>query len=90
MHFNPSKPEQLTFLEASVNYTILHYADGSTEIHSYTLKKFEEKLDSLKSFSRIHRRYLVNTAFVKRRNTEEVLLFCGKRLPVARRRRVNP
>jgi DNA-binding LytR/AlgR family response regulator len=40
------------------------------------------------AFSRIHRRYLVNRAFIASHNECEVFLACGKRLPLARRRRV--
>ncbi|MCP9755531.1 LytTR family transcriptional regulator [Lacihabitans sp. CCS-44] len=78
----------ITHLEASVNYTIFHFKDGHREIHAYTLKKYETDFSSSKAFSRIHRRFLVNRQFIASHNESEVLLSCGKRLPLARRRRV--
>lgn len=77
----------ITHLEASVNYTIFHFKDGSREMHSYTLKKYENEFSKTQAFSRIHRRFLVNRNFITSHNESEVLLSCGKRLPLARRRR---
>lgn len=78
----------ITHLEASTNYTIFHFIDGRKEIHAYTLKKYENEFLPTNAFSRIHRRYLVNRGFITSHNDSEVILTCGKRLPLARRRRV--
>lgn len=78
----------ISHLEAATNYTIFHYSDGHREIRAYTLKKYENELSGFNSFSRIHRSFLVNRAFIKTHNESEVILNCGKRLPLARRRRI--
>ncbi|MCP9770318.1 LytTR family transcriptional regulator [Lacihabitans sp. LS3-19] len=88
MKTNLSDSFNITHLEASVNYTIFHFKDGHREIHAYTLKKFENEFSKSKAFSRIHRRYLVNRKFIASHNESEVFLSCGKKLPLARRRRV--
>ncbi|MFN8430708.1 MAG: LytTR family DNA-binding domain-containing protein [Spirosomataceae bacterium] len=78
----------ITHLEASTNYTIFHFMDGRKEIHAYTLKKYENEFLPTQAFSRIHRRYLVNRGFITAHNDSEVILSCGKRLPLARRRAI--
>ncbi len=82
------KQQSITHLEASTNYTIFHFKDGRQEMHAYTLKKYENEFLQSQAFSRIHRRYLVNRDFIASHNECEVFLACGKRLPLARRRRV--
>ena len=62
----------ITYLEASVNYTIFHFKDGRKEMRAYTLKKYENEFLQTKAFSRIHRRYLVNRNFVTSHNDSEV------------------
>ncbi|OYU93942.1 MAG: hypothetical protein CFE21_18305 [Bacteroidetes bacterium B1(2017)] len=88
MKENLSDTFNITHLEASTNYTIFHFKDGHKEIHAYTLKKYEKEFSQTKAFSRIHRRFLVNRDFIASHNESEVLLYSGKRLPLARRRRL--
>lgn len=76
------------FFEASVNYTILHFQDGSKEMHSYTLKRFEELLSSDTAFVRIHKSFLVNKQYIAEVNPANVVMYSGVVLPLARRRRV--
>ncbi len=76
----------IIYLEADIDYTIVHFQDGSKQIFSYTLKKYQDLFSSLNAFSRIHRRYLVNREFITSCTETEVYLSCGKRLPLARRR----
>ncbi len=78
----------LIYLEASGNYTIFHWNEGSKNIFSYTLKHFENQLSSDLAFSRIHRKFLVNKKFIIYHDNNEVLLTNGIRLPVARRRSI--
>lgn len=77
----------IAYLEADQNYTIIHYRDGSQATHGYSLKVFEEKLTPTCNFRRIHRKYLVNDNFVKRKLYSSVLMKSGVELPVSRRRR---
>lgn len=76
----------ITYLEADQNYTVVHYQDGSSRVHGYNLKVFEEKL-SADNFQRIHRKYLVNNKYVKHRFSGYVLMKSGVELPVSRRKR---
>lgn len=57
------KPEMLTYLEASSNYTILNLASGKRLISSYNLKVFETVF-TRNYFVRIDRSNLVNRAFI--------------------------
>jgi two-component system LytT family response regulator len=76
----------ITYLEADKNYTVVHYQDGTKDMHGYTLGVFEEKL-STGNFRRIHRKYLVNNEYVKYRFFNSVTMKSGVELPVSRRRR---
>lgn len=51
-------------IEASSNYSRLHFADGSTLLVARLLKWFEEKL-ALHSFTRMNRSELINLHFLK-------------------------
>ncbi|MER0442829.1 LytTR family DNA-binding domain-containing protein [Emticicia sp. W12TSBA100-4] len=78
----------ILFLESRINYTLVYYKNGKTELLSYTLKKVEAQLASTKStFLRIHRSFLVNQEHIKRCNDTNVQLSNGIILPVARRRK---
>jgi two-component system, LytTR family, response regulator len=80
---------EIQYLEASANYTIFHFIDGRKQMHSYTLKHYENILENKQAFSRIHRRYMVNRKSVISYSEYEVLLQNGKSLPVSRRRTFN-
>lgn len=88
MNLNPNELDKLLLLEASVNYTILHYTDGESQIYSYTLKRFEQHLASNNSFIRIHKSFIVNRAYILEVRKSEVVLLSNVVLPLARRRRV--
>lgn len=79
---------EVQYFESQENYTLLHFADDKKQLFSSTLKHYETQLTNQRVFSRIHRRYLVNREFIASHNKCEVLLSCGKRLSLARRRRV--
>jgi two-component system LytT family response regulator len=76
----------ITYLEADKNYTVVHYQDGTKDMHGYTFKVFEDKLDT-PNFRRIHRKYLVNFKYVKHRLESSVMMKSGVELPVSRRKR---
>lgn len=77
---------EIQYLEAAENYTIFHKANGSKLLLAYTLKHFEKKYDLEKSFSRIHRKFLVNRDFVVSYCDSEVTLANGQKLPISRRK----
>jgi two-component system, LytTR family, response regulator len=80
------EPDHVTHLEADVNYTIVHYANGDKDIRSYTLKKYEAIFAESHGFFRAHRHYLINRKYIKTYNLQDVVLLDGLRLPIARRR----
>jgi DNA-binding LytR/AlgR family response regulator len=82
------EPTNITHLEADINYTVIYRKCGTKEIVSYTLKRFEECLSDNASFVRIHKRFLVNKNFVHQVMPLKVILFSGKVLPIARRRKI--
>jgi two-component system, LytTR family, response regulator len=76
----------ITHLEASTNYTIIHFEDGSCTMLSYSLKRYEVRLQTSKLFARIHRHYLVNRSYIAAYYDTEVQLKSGLMLPISRRR----
>ena len=58
------KNNEITYLEAAVNYTIFHLNDGKKVVSSFTLKKYEEDI-RLTGFLRVHKSYLLNPEYVK-------------------------
>ena len=83
----------LAYLEGYGNYTTLHLANGQKMLSCRNLKQFEEGLLSYPNFVRIHKSFVVNRAFVRGFQTEGnvqfVVLLCGRKLPVARLRKLN-
>jgi DNA-binding LytR/AlgR family response regulator len=79
-------PEKITHLKSSGNYTWACYRDNSQVLHSYTLKVLEAQLSGKAAFRRIHRKYLINEAYISVETKATVLLKNGIRLPIARRR----
>lgn len=82
------EPTEITYLEAEINYTLIHRECGSKEMVSYTLKRFEESLSHDNSFVRIHKGFIVNKAFISEIKPLNVVLLSGAVLPLARRRKI--
>ena len=83
----PEDTSDLVYLEADMNYTYFHFSDGSSELRSYTLKRYEAKLGA--NFLRLHHKYLVNCAYITGiANSPDrmVILQGGKQIPISRRR----
>jgi DNA-binding LytR/AlgR family response regulator len=57
-------PEDVVLLTASVNYTIVHYADGKKTIVATPLKTLEPRFLPYE-FYRTHKSFLVNINYVK-------------------------
>ncbi len=62
---NEKDLENLKYLEANKNYTILHFADGQKIESGYNLSKFQKMLAEKSAFKRMHRSYIVNMDYVK-------------------------
>lgn len=79
---------EISYLEADVNYTRFHLANGRKILACHTLRHFEEILEP-EGFFRVHRSYLINMehlqAYLQSPFTEAVLKN-GIRVEVSRRR----
>ncbi len=80
---------EITYLEADINYTIFHLKNGTKMISSFTLKKYESDIE-LNGFLRVHKSYLLNPNFIKDFNQvgkkATIQLTTGKVLTVSRRK----
>ena len=80
--------EDITYLEASGNCTMLYFKDGSRYLDTRTMKVYEGILDPA-LFYRIHKSYILNLDELKEYLNEDghmAILKNGKMLPVARNR----
>jgi two-component system LytT family response regulator len=77
--------DDILYIEASSNYSILVLLDGEKVIVSKTLKDVQEILED-RNFFRIHRQYIINLNKVKYFNKNDCLLTLenNKQLQVAR------
>ncbi len=77
------------YLQADINYTIIHYCDGSTVTSSFTLKKYEAALKS-RNFLRINKSQLLNQEFIESVEMERtsclIMLTNGQRFRSSRRK----
>lgn len=79
-------PETIKWVEADINYSILHFENKKSEMCSVTLKTVEKVLES-DMFYRIHRMYLVNFVHIERINMRnKTVVISNREFPVARRR----
>ncbi|CAH0994102.1 hypothetical protein EMA8858_00209 [Emticicia aquatica] len=87
--FKTPQNQEITYLEADINYTIFHLNSGKKIVSSATLKKHETDT-RLAGFLRIHKSFLLNPEFIK--NYEQhgkkatIHLSNGKKLAVSRRK----
>jgi len=58
------KIDEIIFLEASGNYSFLHFSDGQRMLVCRTLAELEEQIKAPHQFIRIHRSFTVNLEFV--------------------------
>jgi two-component system LytT family response regulator len=79
-------PDIITFMEGEGNYTFIYTATGKKYLVSKTLKSLAVNLKE--NFIRVHKSYLVNTAYVVERVEDDRLLrmSCGKEVSVSRRK----
>jgi two-component system, LytTR family, response regulator len=67
---NRAFPNEIVWLEACVNYTIVHFRNGKKLLVAKTLKELESRFFE-HNFFRIHRSYLVNMRYIKDFNPDE-------------------
>ncbi|UKN00166.1 LytTR family DNA-binding domain-containing protein [Paracrocinitomix mangrovi] len=80
--------EDIMYLEASGNCTVLYFADGTRYLDTRTLKIYEGILNP-EIFYRIHKSHIINLDYLKEYLNEDghfAVLKNGKLLPVARNR----
>jgi two-component system LytT family response regulator len=80
--------EDIIYLEASGNCTVLYFTDGTRYLDTRTLKIYEGILNP-SIFYRIHKSHIINLEFLKEYMNEDghlAVLKNGKLLPVARNR----
>lgn len=83
------KIEEIIYLEASVNYTILHLHGGARLLASRNLKEYEELLPA-EFFVRIHHSFIINVNYVEkyiRGEGGQVVLSNKTTLDVAKRKK---
>ena len=74
-------------VQASVNYSVFHLADGGSRMVAKTLKVYEELLRP-QGFIRVHQSHLVNRQHIRellRKGDNQLLLSDGSSVPVSRR-----
>ncbi|MCE6990766.1 LytTR family DNA-binding domain-containing protein [Dyadobacter sp. CY323] len=79
-------PDVITFLEGEGNYTFIYTNTGKKYLVSRTLKSLAEQLNP--NFMRVHKSYLVNSAYIVARLEDDRMLklSCGKEVAVSRRK----
>jgi two-component system LytT family response regulator len=80
--------EDIVYLEASGNCTVLYFSDGKRYLDTRTLKIYEGILNPA-VFYRIHKSHIINMNYLKEYLNEDghfAILKNGKLLPVARNR----
>jgi DNA-binding LytR/AlgR family response regulator len=79
-------PSSVTYLEADINYTVIHNVNGRSRVLSSTLKNVHESLKDQGQFIRISRKVVVNMDYVKRFKNNQFYLLNGEKLLPSRRR----
>jgi two-component system, LytTR family, response regulator len=83
------KNEEIVYLEASDNYTMIYLSDGKRHLSSKNIKVYEDHLNS-RVFYRIHKSYIINVEHhlkeFSRSEGNMAVLKSGKLVPVARRK----
>ena len=83
-------PADVILLVGDVNYTIVHYANGTKSIVASTLKSLEAKFVP-HQFYRIHKSYLVNLNYAKRffEASNYLQMSNNQKVMVSRRRKLG-
>jgi len=78
---------EIIFIEAFVNYSVIHLPNN----HKFTVPRHLKLIEELlpESFIRPHRKYLINQAFIKTIDLAEMQIVMKNSIsiPIARRRR---
>ncbi|MBK8847806.1 MAG: response regulator transcription factor [Bacteroidetes bacterium] len=83
------KPGDIMYCKADGSYTMFYMINDKRIIVSKPLKEYEELLRDQPDFIRPHRSFLVNRAFIKSVQKEELILQNDVRIEIARRRKIE-
>lgn len=86
----PININEVTLLEADVNYTTIHFEQAKPVVIATTLKKIEPLLKEF-DFLRIHKKFLLNLNYAvdSTLNKDSIILNNNIELKVSRRKRVQ-
>jgi DNA-binding LytR/AlgR family response regulator len=89
--FKKALPNTILFLQSEINYTHIHFVDGTVLKVAYTLRRLEKRFKDFPKFFRCSRSYLVNMDYLAsfKQDTFEVILTNGKTISISRRKRLN-
>lgn len=76
---------EIMLLEAAINYTVLRLTTGKKVVAASTLKRFEAEFPQ-SHFLRINKSMMLNKAFIKRIDKNQVVLKNERVVTVSRRR----
>ncbi len=83
-------PADIKLLEADINYTYIHFFDGSQVMVSTTIKQIFHRLPETE-FIRVNRKIVVNTGFIEgyyiTQKMDYLLLLDKSKLNITRRRK---
>jgi DNA-binding LytR/AlgR family response regulator len=84
-------PSSILYLQSEINYTHIHFVDGTVLKVAYTLRRLEKRFKDFPKFFRCSRSYLVNMDYMASYNQEtfEVIMTNGKTISISRRKRLN-
>ncbi len=80
---------EVLFLEAKANYTIIYLADGKSILAAATLKRFENKLPKT-TFCRPNKSFIIHRDFIERVNYQQKVIILKNALAVQASRRKAP
>jgi DNA-binding LytR/AlgR family response regulator len=80
--------DEVIYLEAQTNYTMLYFKDGTRTIVATTLKILENRLAHSNMFFRSHRHFLINTSFITGMFEDRFELFNSKEVLLSRRKKL--
>ena len=79
--------EEIRYLQADINYTIIHTNQEKRILAATTIKRLNDKIES-KGFVRINKKYVLNKKIIKRYNFMEssVVIDDGQKFILSRRK----
>lgn len=82
-------PADIMYISADINYSMIHLTNGRSILVSTTLGKIEKRLFEFKNLVRVHKSFVVNTAYLQKIYSYQVELKNGVFCKVSRRKMKN-